>query len=125
MTPSGRMDIPCKRTVLKAVYTCMQTDEKRHFCSAKNTILARRKMTFHSGENRHLKMVLTHCKQTMRVYQFLPRKGTIFRHLKYTIAMRLEELGDVRVISITEDAPEQLCVEGYGGPQGPPGWKGV
>ena len=45
--------------------------------------------------------------------------------VKEDIAMRLEELGDVRVISITEDTPEQLRVEGYGGPQGSPGRKGV
>lgn len=45
--------------------------------------------------------------------------------VKEDIAMRLEVLGDVRVVSITEDTPEQLHVEGYGGPQGPPGRKRV
>ena len=36
------------------------------------------------------------------------------------IAMRLEPLGDVRVVSITEDTPEQLHITGYGAAQGPP-----
>lgn len=40
--------------------------------------------------------------------------------VKEDIAMRLEPLGDVRVVSITEDAPEQLHVAGYGAAQGPP-----
>lgn len=44
--------------------------------------------------------------------------------VKEDIAMRLEALGDVRVVSITEDAPEQLHVEGYGGPQSPPRRRG-
>lgn len=39
--------------------------------------------------------------------------------------MRLEPLGDVRIISITEDTPEQLHVAGYESPQGPPKRKGV
>lgn len=34
--------------------------------------------------------------------------------VKEDIAMRLEPLGDVRVVSITEDTPEQLHVAGYG-----------
>lgn len=40
--------------------------------------------------------------------------------VKEDIAMRLEPLGDVRVVSITEDTPEQLHVAGYGAAQGPP-----
>ena len=40
--------------------------------------------------------------------------------VKEDIAMRLEPLGDVRVVSITEDMPEQLRVAGYGAAQGPP-----
>ena len=40
--------------------------------------------------------------------------------VKEDIAMRLEALGDVRVVSITEDTPEQLHVAGYGAAQGPP-----
>ena len=40
--------------------------------------------------------------------------------VKEDIAMRLEPLGDVRVVSITEDTPEQLRVAGYGAAQGPP-----
>ena len=40
--------------------------------------------------------------------------------VKEDIAMRLEPLGDVRVVSITEDTPEQLHVEGYKGPQDAP-----
>ena len=40
--------------------------------------------------------------------------------IKEDIAMRLEPLGDVRVVSITEDTPEQLHVAGYGAAQGPP-----
>ncbi len=40
--------------------------------------------------------------------------------VKEDIAMRLEPLGDVRVVSITEDTPEQLHVAGYGAVQGPP-----
>ena len=40
--------------------------------------------------------------------------------VKEDIAMRLEPLGDVRVVSITEDMPEQLHVAGYGAAQGPP-----
>ena len=45
--------------------------------------------------------------------------------VKEDIAMRLEALGDVRVISVSEDTPEQLHVEGYEGQQGPSGRKGV
>lgn len=45
--------------------------------------------------------------------------------IKEDIAMRLEPLGDVRIISITEDTPEQLHVEGYEGPQGQPKRRGV
>lgn len=45
--------------------------------------------------------------------------------VKEDVAMRLEPLGDVRVISVTEDTPEQMHVAGYGGAQGPPGRKGV
>ena len=45
--------------------------------------------------------------------------------VKEDIAMRLEALGDVRVVSVTEDAPEQLHVEGYKGPQDAPRRKGV
>jgi len=45
--------------------------------------------------------------------------------VKEDIAMRLETLGDVRVISVAEDAPEQLHVEGYGAPQGPSGRRRV
>ena len=45
--------------------------------------------------------------------------------VKEDIAMRLEALGDVRVISVSEDTPEQLHVEGYGGPQGGLRRKGV
>lgn len=44
--------------------------------------------------------------------------------VKEDIAMRLEVLGDVRVISVTEDTPEQLHVEGYGGSQSPPRRRG-
>lgn len=33
--------------------------------------------------------------------------------VKEDIAMRLEALGDVRVVSITEDAPEQLLIGDY------------
>ncbi|WP_279068929.1 hypothetical protein, partial [Intestinimonas butyriciproducens] len=33
--------------------------------------------------------------------------------VKEDIAMRLEPLGDVRVVSITEDTPEQLHVAGW------------
>ena len=40
--------------------------------------------------------------------------------IKEDIAMRLEPLGGVRVVSITEDTPEQLHVAGYGAAQGPP-----
>ena len=40
--------------------------------------------------------------------------------VKEDIAMRLEPLGDVRVVSITEDTQEQLHVAGYGAAQGPP-----
>lgn len=40
--------------------------------------------------------------------------------VKEDIAMRLEPLGDVRVVSITEDTPEQLHIAGYGAAQGPP-----
>ena len=40
--------------------------------------------------------------------------------VKEDIAMRLEPLGDGRVVSITEDTPEQLHVAGYGAAQGPP-----
>ena len=40
--------------------------------------------------------------------------------VKEDIAMRLEPLGDVRVVSITEDTPEQLHITGYGAAQGPP-----
>lgn len=40
--------------------------------------------------------------------------------VKEDIAMMLEPLGDVRVVSITESAPEQLHVAGYGAAQGPP-----
>lgn len=39
--------------------------------------------------------------------------------VKEDIAMRLEPLGDVRVVSITEDTPEQLHVAGYGAAQDP------
>ncbi len=45
--------------------------------------------------------------------------------VKEDIAMRLEALGDVCVLSVSEDAPEQLHVEGYGGPQSGPRRKGV
>lgn len=45
--------------------------------------------------------------------------------VKEDIAMRLEALGDVRVISVTEDTPEQLHVAGYEAPQGPPRRRGV
>ena len=45
--------------------------------------------------------------------------------VKEDIAMRLEALGDVRVISVTEDVPEQLCVEGYTAPQDAPKRRGV
>lgn len=45
--------------------------------------------------------------------------------VKEDIAMRLEPLGNVRVVSVTEEPPEQLCIKGYGGPQGPPGRKGM
>lgn len=45
--------------------------------------------------------------------------------VKEDIAMRLEALGDVRVISVSEDTPEQLHVEGYGGPQNSPSRKEV
>lgn len=38
--------------------------------------------------------------------------------------MCLEPLGGVRVISITEDTPEQMHVVGYGAAQGPPGPRG-
>lgn len=34
--------------------------------------------------------------------------------------MHLEPLGGVQVISVMEDAPEQLHVEGYKGPQDAP-----
>ncbi len=40
--------------------------------------------------------------------------------IKEDIAMRLEPLGDVRVVSITEDIPEQLHIAGYGAIQDPP-----
>ena len=41
--------------------------------------------------------------------------------VKEDIAMRLEPLGDVRVVSISEDTLEQLHVAGYGAAiQGPP-----
>ena len=40
--------------------------------------------------------------------------------VKEDIAMRLEPLGDVRVVSITGDTPEQLHITGYGAAQGPP-----
>lgn len=40
--------------------------------------------------------------------------------VKEDIAMRLEALGDVRVISVSEDALEQLHVAGYESAQGPP-----
>ena len=45
--------------------------------------------------------------------------------VKEDIAMRLEALGDVRVISVTEDTPEQLYVAGYEAAQGPPRRRGV
>lgn len=45
--------------------------------------------------------------------------------VKEDIAMRLEPLGDVRVVSVTEGTPEQLHVEGYRSPQNAPGRKGV
>ena len=45
--------------------------------------------------------------------------------IKEDIAMRLEALGDVRVVSVTEDAPEQLHVAGYGGQQAQPRRRGV
>lgn len=45
--------------------------------------------------------------------------------VKEDIAMRLEVLGDVRVVSVTEDTPEQFHVEGYRGPQDAPRRKGV
>lgn len=44
--------------------------------------------------------------------------------VKEDIAMRLEPLGDVRVVSITEDTPEQLHVAGYEAAQGPPRQRG-
>lgn len=44
--------------------------------------------------------------------------------IKEAVAMCLEPLGDVRVISITEDTPEQMHVAGYEGAQGSPGRKG-
>lgn len=37
--------------------------------------------------------------------------------IKEDIAMRLEPIGIVRVVSITEDVPEQLHVAGYGAAQ--------
>ena len=40
--------------------------------------------------------------------------------VKEDIAMRLEALGDVRAVSVSEETPEQLHVEGYGGPQSAP-----
>lgn len=45
--------------------------------------------------------------------------------VKEDIAMRLEALGDVRAISVSEDEPEQLHVEGHGDPQSGPRQKGV
>lgn len=44
--------------------------------------------------------------------------------IKEAVAMRLEPLGSVRVISVMEDVPEQMHVAGYGGTQGPPGPRG-
>lgn len=44
--------------------------------------------------------------------------------IKEAVAMRLEPLGGVQVVSITEDTPEQMHVAGYGGAQGPPGPRG-
>ena len=35
MNLSGRMDIPCRRTMFRSVYTYMRIGEKRHFGSAK------------------------------------------------------------------------------------------
>lgn len=40
--------------------------------------------------------------------------------IKEAVAMHLEPLGGVQVISVMEDAPEQLHVEGYKGPQDAP-----
>ena len=40
--------------------------------------------------------------------------------IKEAVAMHLEPLGGVQVISVMEDAPEQLHVAGYGAAQGPP-----
>ena len=45
--------------------------------------------------------------------------------VKEDIAMRLEALGDVRVISVSEDTPEQLHVEVYGDLQSGPRRKEV
>lgn len=45
--------------------------------------------------------------------------------IKEDIVMRLESLGDVRVVSITEDVPEQLHVAGYRTTQDAPRRKGV
>ena len=45
--------------------------------------------------------------------------------VKEDVAMRPEPLGDVQVISGTEDTPEQMHVAGYGGAQGPPGRRRV
>lgn len=44
--------------------------------------------------------------------------------IKEDVAMRLEPLADVRVISISEDTPEQMHIAGYRGPQGPPERRG-
>lgn len=44
--------------------------------------------------------------------------------IKEAVAMRLEPLGGVRVISVMENTPEQMHVAGYGGAQGPPGPRG-
>lgn len=44
--------------------------------------------------------------------------------IKEAVAMCLEPLGGIRVVSITEDTPEQMHVAGYRAAQGPPGRKG-
>ena len=40
--------------------------------------------------------------------------------VKEDLAMRFEDLGDVSIISVTEDKPMQLLVGGYETPQEPP-----